>query len=134
MNGPENNQLFEDLSPEERAYIYQKMQDFQPYLGEESQVLVQVTKVEGGEEIEASQSAEVAAPGPSSPESFIAQVKISSDVGEIEVKGSADNFYSAVSKAHEALMKVVEQIHDEVTTLTDREVELMDAKYFSTMH
>ncbi len=94
-------------SPEDRAYIYQQIQDLQAFVGPSGQVAVVCEK---GEE--------------DSGQVFYAVTLASIQNGAFEVRAKAEDFYEACLKAKESLLKAFEALSQNTDLDQAREVQI----------
>ena len=78
-----------------KAYIYQQLNDIQPYVGE-APIAIKMTYTDD--------------------EEFLVKIMADHEVGEIEAQGSHTDVYSAIQQAKTALIRSFSAIDDEVET------------------
>jgi len=78
-----------------KAYIYQQLNDIQPYVGE-APVAIKMTYTADKE--------------------FLVKILANHEVGDIEAQGSNSDVYSAISEAKDALIKSFSALDDEFET------------------
>ena len=88
-----------------KAYIYQQLNDIQPYVGE-APVAIKMTYTPENE--------------------FSVKILASHEVGDIEAQGTNEDVYSAISQAKDALIRSFSALDDEFETEgdVDRDAEI----------
>lgn len=102
-------QSLESLPPEERAYIYQQVYEFQPFLLPDSQVEVQVSDPDGGDG------------------DFAVSLKLTGGGTFVQAVGEGSSFFDAVRDAKQLLMEhlyaVQQQIHSDTSGIDEASEE-----------
>jgi ribosome-associated translation inhibitor RaiA len=93
-----------------KAYIYQQLNDIQPYVGE-APVAIKMTYTNENE--------------------FFVKILANHEIGEIEAQGSHADVYSAISQAKQALIRSFSALDDEVES---EEIDQRDAEIQSIIN
>ena len=101
---PIKSQLKRDLGPEERAYIYQKINEFSSFFTPDSHALVHIKKESG---------------------SYVVNFQLTGPGASLLSEGVSRDLYSAVNKAQEDILSHIRSIQQEATSEEERQAEII---------
>ena len=101
---PIKSQLKRDLGPEERAYIYQKINEFSSFFAPDSHALVHIKRESG---------------------SYVVSFELTGSGARLCSEGVSRNLYRAVNKAQEDILLSLHSIQQEATSEEERDAEII---------
>ena len=102
-----------EQSPEIKAYVYQRLQEFEPYLLPNTQTGVFIQRAKHVTNSEK--------------EHFEVSLTLNTEGGKLQAHGVADDVYAAISQASQTLMNQISTIHNAVISSQERNQEIARA-------
>ena len=108
-----------ETSGEVRAFIYQKLHPFEPYIKEDTDTEVVIEHITEEN---------------SDTKFYQVQLVLETAEGELATRGQGDNVFSAVSDAADSLMSQISLIHNSVISTRERDLEIRQAFQNQYLH
>lgn len=107
-----------ETTPEVKAYVYQRLQDFSPYLNDKSETGVVIQKLKADADHEG----------------FLVHLSISTEGGSLAATGEGNDVFSAIARATDHMMAQVSAIHNITISNRERDLEIRQASSHSYLH
>lgn len=112
-----------ETSPEVRAYVYQRLQEFEPYLLPNTQTGVVIEQIVSENEA-----------GAGTVNEFRVHLSLNTEGGKLVAQGQAKDVYAAIAESTRQLMAQISMIHNAVVSSRERDLEIQQMYKHPYLH